>query len=123
MKVTRMVNGLRADWGARGFWEAQQMALFDVRIFNPDSNSMANQRLEALFLETEREKVHTYSDAAEQRRASFTPFIATCNAALNKYAQTYIKRVALYLFVKWKTMHSVSRVTGWLRARIQICIL
>jgi hypothetical protein len=30
-------NGLRADWGVRGFWEPQKQALFDVCILNADS--------------------------------------------------------------------------------------
>ena len=48
------------------------MALFDVSIFNPDSSSTANQSFEALFLETEKKKMHPYSNAAEQRRVPFT---------------------------------------------------
>ena len=114
-------NGLRADWGARGFWEPQQMALFDVCIFNPDSTSMANQSLDTLFDQKAKLKRSTYSNAAEQRRASFNPFIATCDAVLDNNAESYIKRLASHLSNKWNT--SLPRVTGWLRARIQICIL
>ena len=53
-------NGLRADWGARGFWDAQQMALFDVCIFNPESSSMVNLTLETLFHQKAKEKSTTY---------------------------------------------------------------
>ena len=59
-------NGLRADWGARGFWEPQQMALFDVCIFNPDSTSMANQSLETLFGQKAKLKRSSCSNAALQ---------------------------------------------------------
>ena len=32
-------NGLRVDWGVRGFWEFQKEALFDILILNADTPS------------------------------------------------------------------------------------
>jgi len=114
-------NGLRADWGARGFWEPQKMSLFDVSIFNADSSSYKSQPLTKVFEHKRNIKKQTYSKAAEAKRATFTPFIATCDAALDKEAETYIKHLASLLSKKWKC--SDAQTVGWLRARIQICIL
>ena len=90
-------HGLRADWGARGFWEPQKMSLFDVCILNPDSDSLRGQALSTIFETRRNKKKASYSEAAEQRRATFTPFIATCNAVLDREAESYIKRLALFL--------------------------
>ena len=73
-----------------------------------------------LFDQKAKLKRSTYSNTAEQRRASFNPFIATCDAVLDNNAESYIKRLASHLSNKWNT--SLPRVTGWLRARIQICM-
>ena len=71
-------NGLRADWGVRAFWEPQRHALFDICVLNADSTSIADQSLESIFQTRRNMKKDTYSKAAEARRASFTPIIATC---------------------------------------------
>ena len=69
-------NGLRADWGVRGFWESQKMALFDVCILNPDAPSFKAKTLESIFETRKKIKKNTYSEAAKLKRATFTPFIA-----------------------------------------------
>jgi hypothetical protein len=114
-------NGLRADWGARGFWQPQRQALFDVCILNADSPSLSQLSIDAIFENRKNLKRRTYSEAAEARRASFTPFIATCDAVLDKEAEGYLKRLAVLLSEKWESPY--SKTIGWLRARIQICIL
>ena len=73
-------------------------------------------------LENQRnEKKKQYNNAVEDRRGTFTPFIATCDAILDIEAEHYIKRLSSYLSEKWDKCYSV--VIGWVRARIQVCIL
>ena len=115
------LKGLRADWSVRGFWDSQRTALFDTCIFNADANSYKNQSLEALFDQKKRTKKDKYSKAAAERRASFTPFIATCEAIFDREAETYIKRLATILSKKWKS--SYSQAITYIRARMQVCIL
>ena len=114
-------NGLRADWGVRGFWQPQRQAVFDVCILNADSSSISHLSTEAIFESRRTLKKRTYSEIAETRRASFTPFIATCDAILDREAEGYLKRLAILLSEKWDCPY--SRMIGWVRARIQICIL
>ena len=40
---------LRADWGARGFWEPQKQALFDCCIINAESASLQHTPLQLIF--------------------------------------------------------------------------
>jgi hypothetical protein len=54
-------NGLRADWGARGFWQPQRQALFDVCILNADSPSLNQLSIDAIFENRKNLKRRTYS--------------------------------------------------------------
>ena len=114
-------NGLRADWGVRGFWQPQRQALFDVCILNADTPSLSHLSIDAIFENRKNHKRQTYSNAAEARRASFTPFIATCDAVLDKEAEGYLKRLAILLSEKWDSPY--SKTLCWIRARTQICIM
>ena len=116
-------NGLRVDWGVRGFWKPQRQALFDVCIINADSPSYSQLSLDAVFTAKKNTKKNHYLEAASARRASFTPFIATCDAVLDIEAEGYLQRLAVLLSEKWESPYSIRKTIGWLRARIQVCIL
>jgi len=114
-------GGLRADWGVRGFWEHQREALFDCRIFNADAISYVNTPITTLLENQRNDKKKQYNSAVEKRRGTFTPFIASCDAILDVEAEHYLKRLSSYLSEKWEK--SYSEVIGWVRARVQVCIL
>ena len=59
--------------------------------------------------------------AAEARRASFTPIIASCEAIFDCEAEVYFKRLATILSKKWDS--SYSHALSYIRARMQICIM
>ena len=82
-------GGLRVDWGIRGFWEFQREALFDICILNADAPSYSSTNLETLMSAARNRKKNKYGDAAELRRATFTPIVATCEAIFDNEAQTY----------------------------------
>ena len=115
------IKSLRADWSVRGFWDSQRTALFDTCIFNADADSFKNQTLQSVFEEKKQIKKSKYSKAAFERRASFTPIIASCEAIFDKEAGVYFKRLATILSKKWKS--SYSQATTYIKARTQICIL
>ena len=114
-------GGLRVDWSVRGFWEHQREALFDCSIFNADAISYVNTSIDTLLEKHRNNKKQQYNEAVEVRRGTFTPFIATCDAILDVEAEHYIKRLSSHLAEKWGK--SYSGVIGWVRARIQVCIL
>ena len=88
-------------------------------VVNADSDSMSHMPLENIFRTRQKLKYSTYLKTAKARRASFSPFIATCDAVLDNEAEGYLKRLAVVLSEKWGS--SYCRVVGWLR--VQICIL
>ena len=86
-------GGLRVDWSVRGFWEHQREALFDCRIFNADAISYENTPINTLLEKHRNAKKQQYNEAVEDRRGTFTPFIATCDGILDVEAEHYIKRL------------------------------
>ena len=114
-------KGLRADWSVRGFWEHQRVALFDICILNADAKSLQNQSLKSIFNTRKQIKKDKYCAAAESRRATFTPIIASCEAIFESEAEVYFKRLATILSKKWKS--SYSHALCYIRARMQICIM
>ena len=114
-------KGLRADWSVGGFWEHQRVALFDICILNADAKSLQNQSLKSIFNTRKQIKKDKYCAAAESRRATFTPIIASCEAIFESEAEVYFKRLATILSKKWKS--SYSHALCYIRARMQICIM
>ena len=115
------LKGLRADWSVRGFWDSQRTALFDVCIFNADACSFRNQSLQTIFQMKKHIKKSKYCQAAEARRASFTPIIASCEAIFDNEAEVYFKRLATILSKKWSSNY--SKALCYIRARMQVCII
>ena len=93
--------------------------MFDICILNADAPSYSSSNLEALMSSARDRKKAKYGHAAELRRATFTPIIATCEAIFE--ACTYFKRISSLLASKWGQHY--SQVHGWLKARMQVCIL
>ena len=80
-----------------------------------------NTPINTLLEKHRNEKKQQYNEAVEDRRGTFTPFVATCDAILDIEAEHYLKRLSSHLAEKWGKSYSV--VVGWVRARIQVCIL
>ena len=114
-------GGLRLDWGVRGFWEFQREALFDIRIINADAPSYSTSTTQSLFDNARIEKKNKYGLVVEDRRACFTPILATCEGIFDHEAIVYMKRLATLLATKWSKNY--SQIYGWLKARMQVCIL
>ena len=88
---------------------------------NADAPSYLTTPLQSLFDKARDRKKKKYSEAAEVRRSTFTPIIASCEGIFDHEAQIYMKRMSTLLASKWGK--SYSQVHGWLKARMQVCIL
>ena len=67
--------------------------MFDIRIINADAPSYSTLSLESLFNKHRDEKKVKYNVAAELRRATFTPIIATCDGIFDHEAKVYMKKL------------------------------
>ena len=66
----------RVDIRAKGFWNRQQNAFFDVRVFHPNASSYRNTEIPALYRQQENAKKREYGDRIrEGEYAVFTPLV------------------------------------------------
>ena len=68
-------TALFADFGVRGIWQRQTLALFDVRVIDTDAKSYVSRTFESVLSQAENDKKKKYVDASEERRATFTPLL------------------------------------------------
>ena len=76
-------NEARLDICARGFWQAGQMAFFDVRVFNPTSKRYVNQEISKTYEVNEIEKKKLYKERILQiEHGSFTPLVMSTTSGM-----------------------------------------
>ena len=110
-----------ADISARGVWQPQATALFDVRVIDSDAPSYLSKSPDAVLRTAEREKKSKYSLACERSDASFTPLCFTIDGLVAPEMSSFMKRLADRLAVKWDLSYSVT--INWLRSRLSIALL
>ena len=66
----------RLDIIARGFWERQRSAFFNVRVCHPNADSYRDLDPDQIFRQYETEKKHQYASCVlEVKQATFTPLV------------------------------------------------
>ena len=110
----------RADIRARGFWNRQQCAYFDVRVFYPNAQSYRHRN--DLFQTFEKEKKRKYNDRIIQvERGSFTPLVfSTCGGMGPETSLAIRKLVAI---ISDKTQEPYSQIMGLLRCRLAFTLI
>ena len=83
----------RLDVKARGFWGApHQCAFFDVRVFNPNSESYHALEMATCYRHHEGEKRHVYKNRVrEVERGSFTPLVLSTSGGMGRAATVAYK--------------------------------
>ena len=92
---------LVTDLGVRGVWQPQTQALFDILVIDTDAPSHVNRSVAAILASAEAEKKKKYNNAANARRASFTPFVVSVDGALRLEATYYLKHLSEHICLKW----------------------
>lgn len=77
-RATNPAPDARLDVHARGFWDRQGSAFFDVRVFHPNAESYKDLTIQQIYRKHEDEKKRLYADRAlEVERGTFTPLVFT----------------------------------------------
>ena len=75
----------RLDIHARGFWENQRSAFFDVRVCHPNADSYRDLELQQIYRNHENEKKHLYARRVlDIEQGTFTPLIFTSTGGMGK---------------------------------------
>ena len=114
-------DSLIADLGARGVWQPQTTALFDIRIVDTDAPSYLTKSSEAVLKNAEREKKAKYSTACEDRHASFTPLCISVDGLVGAEMKTFLKVLAQKLSTKWDRPYSSTLY--WIRTKLSFSLI
>ncbi|PFX29938.1 hypothetical protein AWC38_SpisGene5265 [Stylophora pistillata] len=112
----------RLDVLARGFWERQKSAYFDVRVFHPYADSYREKTSEQVFKQHENEKKRKYAcRVLEIKQGSFTPLTVSTTGGMGTKCKIYHKRLAELIFIK--KCETYSTTMSWIRAKISFAFL
>jgi len=110
----------RLDIHARGFWEPQRAAFFDVRGFHPNADCYRDKELVQIYRNHENEKRRLYSRRTlDIEQGTFTPLVFSCE--MGKECLRFHSRLAELLAAK--KGESYSTTFRWIRARTSFALL
>ena len=101
-------NEVKLDVSARGFWQAGQMTLLDVRVFNPNAKRYANIGISKAYEINEKEKKKTYNERILQvEHGSFITLIMSATGGMSHECKKFYSRLAEMICRKRKTSYNV----------------
>ena len=112
----------RLDIVARGFWERQRSAFFDVRICHPNADSYRDMDLNQIYRQHETEKKRQYaSRILEVEQAIFPPLVFSTTGGMAVECKRYHSRLAE--LAATKKGESDATTMSWIRARVSFALL
>ena len=112
----------RLDIHARGFWENQRSAFFDVRVFHPNADSYRDLELQQIYRNHENEKKRLYTRRVlDIEQGTFTPLIFTSTGGMGKECLHYHSRLAQLISIK--KGEDYAKTISWIRARTSFALL
>ena len=107
----------RLDIAARSFWNENEMAFFDIRVFNPFAKSHINTNIETLFKQNEKIKKTAYNDRVIKiEHGSFTPVVFSSFGGSGLETSRFVSR--LVEKVSQKKNMDKSVVANYLRTKV-----
>ena len=115
-------TALRADVVMRGFWQRQQRAFIDVRVFYPFARSYQNRSLQATMKTIENEKKNKYNERIlQEENGSFTPLIFSSNGGMSNETKRFFSRMSELVSVKNGTKYSDT--SAWIKRKIAFSLI
>ena len=115
-------DGARLDVHARGFWERQRSAFFDVRVCHPNAESYQDLTPQQIYRNHEQEKKRKYGQRVmDIEHGTFTPLIFTTTGGMSGECERYHCRLAELLSIK--KCESYASTISWLRSKVAFAIL
>ncbi|CAB4008847.1 Hypothetical predicted protein, partial [Paramuricea clavata] len=112
----------RLDIRARGFWESQQSAFFDVRVCHPNADSYKDLELRQVYKIHENEKKRLYARRVlEIEQGTFTPLVFTTTGGMAKECVRYHSRLAELVAIKKGEDYATTM--SWISARTSFALL
>ena len=91
----------RLDIHARGFWDRQRSAFFDVRVCHPNADSCRDLDLKQVYKQHENDKKRQYTQRVmDVEQGTFTPLVFTTTGGMGEECKRYYNRLAELIAVK-----------------------
>ena len=112
----------RLDVHARGFWDGQCSAFFDVRVFHPNAESYKDLNIQQIYRKHEYEKKRPYANRVlEVERGTFTPLLFTTTGGMADECKRFHSRLAELISIKKGEEYSTT--TSWIRSKVSFAVL
>ena len=112
----------RLDIHARGFWERQRSAYFDVRVCHPNAASYRDLDPKQVYRQHEMEKKRKYaSRVTEIEQGTFTPLVFSTTGGMGEECSRFHSRLAELLAEKKGETYSTT--ISWIRAKVSFALL
>ena len=118
--ATPAIPELRGDVLARGFWERNTSAVFDVRVTDTNAQSHRDTPADRILASQEKDKKRKYLTACLDKRMTFTPLVFSVDGQRGMEANAAINRLASLLATKWK--QPFSHTCGFVRSRLSVAL-
>ena len=105
------------DVRARGFWDGQCSAFFDVRVFHPNAKSYKDLTIQQIYRKHEDEKKRLYANRVlEVERGTFTPLLFTTTGGMADECKRFHSRLAELMSIKKGEEYSTT--ISWIRSKM-----
>ena len=112
----------RLDIHARGFWEHQRSAFFDVRVCHPNAESYKDLEPQQLYRTHENEKKRLYSRRVLNiEHGTFTPLVFNTTDGMGKECLRNHSQLAELIAIKKGEQY--AKTMSWIRSRISFALL
>ena len=112
----------RLDIHARGFWERQRSAFFDVRVYHLNADSYRDLNPKQIYKKHENDKKRQYAERVmEIEQGTFTPIVFTTTGGMADECVKYHSRLAEQ--IPNKKGESYSSAISWIRAKVSFAVL
>jgi len=109
----------RLDIHARGFWDRQSSAFFDVRVCHPNAESYRDLSPEQIYHQHENGKKHSYAKRVIKiEQGTFTPLVFSTTRGMAEECRRYHSRLAELLAIKKGEDYSTTISFAILRAAL-----
>ena len=106
---TNKAPDARLDIHARGFWERQKSAFFDVRVCHPNADSYKDLSPKQIYRQHENEKKRIYANRVmEVEQATFTPLVFTTTGGMAEECRRYHSRLTELLAGKKREEYATT---------------
>ena len=122
MRGTNQAQDARLDIHARGFWDRQGSAFFNVRVCHPNGESYKDLTIQQIYRKHEYEKKRLYANRVlEVEQGTLTPLVFTITGGMADECKCFHTRLAKLISIKKGEEYSTT--ISWICSKVSFVLL